>query len=164
MTVTADTLRLHLAYTGWATARLLDAAGKLNAEELTRDFGTADKSIVGSLAHTFGADRVWIDRVEGTQQKGFPTEEEKTLEFLAREWPKVHDRWDRWAGNLTDDTVSSVAAYADLRGNRWTTPLWQIILHVVNHGTHHRGQVAGFLRSMGHTPPPLDLIAYYRAL
>jgi uncharacterized damage-inducible protein DinB len=35
---------------------------------------------------------------------------------------------------------------------------------VVNHGTHHRGQVSGFLRSMGHTPPALDLIAYYRQL
>jgi uncharacterized damage-inducible protein DinB len=36
------------------------------------------------------------------------------------------------------------------------------LLHVVNHGTHHRGQVAGFLRSMGRKPPVLDLIAYYR--
>jgi uncharacterized damage-inducible protein DinB len=40
--------------------------------------------------------------------------------------------------------------------------LW--LKRVVNHGTHHRGMVSGFLRAMGHTPPPLDLIAYYRAL
>ena len=39
---------------------------------------------------------------------------------------------------------------------------WQIVTHVVNHGTHHRGQVSGFLRTMGHTPPPLDLSFYYR--
>jgi uncharacterized damage-inducible protein DinB len=37
-------------------------------------------------------------------------------------------------------------------------------LHLVNHGTHHRGQISGFLRAMDHTPPPLDLIAYYRSL
>jgi uncharacterized damage-inducible protein DinB len=42
--------------------------------------------------------------------------------------------------------------------------LWKIVLHVVNHGTHHRGQASGFLRAMGHVPPPLDLIAYYRTL
>jgi len=52
-----------------------------------------------------------------------------------------------------------VAARLDQR-----TPLWQILLHVVNHATHHRGQVSGFLRAMGHTPPPLDLIAFYRTL
>jgi uncharacterized damage-inducible protein DinB len=34
----------------------------------------------------------------------------------------------------------------------------------VNHGTHHRGQVAGFLRAMGKAPPPLDLMAFYREL
>jgi uncharacterized damage-inducible protein DinB len=55
-------------------------------------------------------------------------------------------------------------SYRDLKGNPWRTPLWQIVLHVVNHATHHRGQAAGFLRALGHAPPPLDLIAYYRAL
>jgi uncharacterized damage-inducible protein DinB len=41
-------------------------------------------------------------------------------------------------------------------------PDWKLVFHVVNHATHHRGQVAGFLRTMGRVPPPLDLIAYYR--
>ena len=53
-------------------------------------------------------------------------------------------------------------AYRDLKGRAYEQPLWQLILHVVNHGTHHRGQVSGFLRSLGHVPPPLDLVAYYR--
>ena len=51
MTVDVRTLRTHLDYTAWASARLLEAADKLTPEELTRDFGTADKSVVGSLAH-----------------------------------------------------------------------------------------------------------------
>jgi uncharacterized damage-inducible protein DinB len=33
----------------------------------------------------------------------------------------------------------------------------------VNHGTHHRGQVVGFLRALGHTPPVVDLIHFYRS-
>jgi uncharacterized damage-inducible protein DinB len=49
-----------------------------------------------------------------------------------------------------------------MRGNRWQQPPWQIVLHVVNHGTHHRGQVSGFLRAMGQTPPPVDLSMFYR--
>ena len=63
---------------------------------------------------------------------------------------------------VTDESLEERLSYTDLKGNPWVSPIWQIVLHVVNHGTHHRGQVAGFLRSMGHAPPPLDLIAYYR--
>jgi uncharacterized damage-inducible protein DinB len=49
-----------------------------------------------------------------------------------------------------------------MRGRTWTQPIWQLVLHVVNHGTHHRGQVSGFLRTMGRVPPVLDLVAFYR--
>jgi len=73
-----------------------------------------------------------------------------------------HDRWREWAATLTEERAGSVLDYKDLKGNAWRQPVWQLILHVVNHATHHRGQVSGFLRAMGHTPPPVDLIAYYR--
>lgn len=65
---------------------------------------------------------------------------------------------------MTDEQALAGVSYKDLSGNPWTTPLWQIVLHVVNHGTHHRGAVSGFLRAMGHPPPALDLMAYYRSL
>ena len=69
-----------------------------------------------------------------------------------------------WASGLSEDSIGSKISYKDLKGNPYETPLWQIVLHVVNHGTHHRGQVSGFLRALGHTPPPVDLIAYYREI
>jgi uncharacterized damage-inducible protein DinB len=144
MPVSPETLRTHLDYTAWAASRLLDASAQLSPEELNRDFGTADKSVVGTLAHVFAADRV--------------------LSLLQREWPVVLRSWQDWAAGLTDENVAQVTAYRDLKGNAWTTPWWKIVLHVVNHGTHHRGQVSGFLRAMGHKPPPLDLIAYYREM
>lgn len=64
---------------------------------------------------------------------------------------------------LTDHAAGQIVAYRDMQGNHWKNSIWEIVLHVVNHGTHHRGQVAGFLRAMGHTPPTLDLMAFYRA-
>jgi uncharacterized damage-inducible protein DinB len=53
-------------------------------------------------------------------------------------------------------------AYYDLEGRPRKQALWQLIFHVVNHRSHHRGQVSGFLRSLGHEPPQVDLICYYR--
>jgi uncharacterized damage-inducible protein DinB len=164
MTANADTLRTHLDYTTWATARLLAAAAELSPEERTRDLGTADKSVVGTLAHIFAADRVWMARIHGRPPGKFITPEDRDLALLQREWPALLEVWKQWAAGLTDESPATVISYQDTKGNSYSSPLWQIVLHVVNHGTHHRGQVSGFLRAMGRVPPPLDLIAYYREL
>jgi uncharacterized damage-inducible protein DinB len=162
--VTADTLRTHLAYTAWADRRLLDAAARLSPEEVGRDFGTADRSVAGPLAHIFASTRAWLARIDGEPFPGPVPEADRNLVFLEREWPPLQERWRAWATRLTDEAAGTVISYHDMKGNPWQNPVWEILLHVVNHGTHHRGQISGFLRSMGHTPPPLDLIAYYRSL
>ena len=159
MSLPPDALRTHLVYTEWATNRLLAAARELSAEELSRDFGTADKSVIGTLTHLFGADRVWLARIESGPQEWPGTYD---LAGLAADWTEVYRRWHAWAAGLDEVGAAERVSYRDMKGNPWISPIWQIVLHVVNHGTHHRGQVAGFLRTMGKTPPPLDLIAFYR--
>ena len=140
----------------------MDAAAQLTPEERARDFGTADGNMTASLAHIFVWDRIWLARLEGKPPAAFITPEDRDFAMLQREWPVLLDRWKQWAAGLTDESVLNKAAYHDLKGNPHATTLWQIVLHVVNHGTHHRGQVSGFLRAMGKQPPPLDLIAFYR--
>ena len=164
MSVSADTLRLHIDYTAWATQRLLDDAAKLSPDELTRDFKTADKSVLDTLVHIYAADRIWLARVRGEQRATFVDPEDHDLTLLQSEWPALLERWKLWLRDFKDGDVARVIAYKDTKGNPYSQPVWQIVLHLVNHGTHHRGQVSGFLRSMDRTPPPLDLIAYYRTL
>jgi len=155
-------LRDLLAYTGWASRRLVEAAAQLSSDQLTHDFGTADKNVLGTLVHVFAADRVWFRRLEGISPEKFIGDEDYQLAVLQNEWPQLLEKWSRWAADLTDEAAAAELSYRDIRGNQWRQPIWQIVLHVVNHGTHHRGQASGFLRSMGLTPPALDLVAYYR--
>lgn len=162
MAVSADALRSHLDYSAWASGRLLETAAQIPSEDLTRDFDTSEKNVVGTLAHVFAADRLWLGRIQGNPPASFISSEDRQLAVLQKAWPALLERWRQWAAPLTDRDVCGNVAYRDLAGNPWEQPLWQIVLHVVNHGTHHRGQVSGFLRAMGHNPPPLDLIAFYR--
>jgi len=152
----------HFRYTAWASGRLLEAAELLTGEELNRDFGTSDKSVLGTLTHTFAGDRIWLARMSGPPPTSFIGPEDRDLAVLRKEWPIVHEKWLAWLSGVTDFTKT--ASYKDLKGNPYSQPLWQILLHVINHGTHHRGQVSGFMRSMGKAPPPTDLIYYYREL
>ena len=162
MQVSADLVRSHIDYTAWASGLMVEAAARLTPEELTRDFGTADKSVLGTLVHVFGADRVWLARLKREPANRFLDEDDYRLAVLQNDWPALYTRWADWAARLTDDAVRQEVSYSDMKGNPWCQPLGQLVLHVVNHGTHHRGQVAGFLRAMGYPPPKLDLISYYR--
>jgi uncharacterized damage-inducible protein DinB len=151
-----------LAYTTWASRRLVDAAAQLPPDQLTRDFGTNDKSVLGTLVHVFAADRVWFRRVMGNSPTKFVSEADYQLSVLQNDWPALHEQWRQWAAGLTDEAAAEDLHYRDMSGNRWHQPIWQVVMHVVNHGTHHRGQAQGFLRSMGVAPQPLDMSFYYR--
>ena len=163
MSVSAEVLRTHLAYTKWASHKLIDIAGQIPEEQLTRDFQTADRSVLGTLVHTFQGDRVWYARVTGTPLAGFRLDSDYQLATLQNDWPALLDRWQEVGASLTDESALRIVEYTRLNGAQFSQPLWEIILHVVNHGTHHRGQVSGFLRAMGRIPPPLDLLYFQLA-
>jgi uncharacterized damage-inducible protein DinB len=163
MPASLDILLNHLDYTAWASRRIVDAAARLSPEELNHDFKTADHTVLETLVHVFAADRVWLMRLQG-QPQHFITDADRSMHVLQTEWPALMQRWKQFASGLTEEQAQARIAYKDFEGNPWERPLWQLVLHVVNHATHHRGQVAGFLRTMGHTPPALDLTAYYREM
>lgn len=155
--MTPEDLRLHISYSGWASRKLLDAALALSEEDQRREVGVSHKSLIGTLEHIFLADRIWFARtvdpnvLEGDQA-------------LAVAWPRLQTRWEEWAAALTPEDLLRVVDYTDMRGNLHSTPVWQILLHVVNHATLHRGQVMSLLRQLGVAPPATDLIFYYREI
>ena len=163
MAMLADVLRNHLNYTAWASSRLVDAASALSPLELVRDFAKADHNVLGTLVHVYAADRVWLGRIEGNPPaRLLVPEQDMHLAVLRSDWPPLLERWKQWGGLLTEDSIHRDISYKSAKGDAFVTPTWQIVLHVVNHGTHHRGQVSGFLRAMGHVPPSLELTAFYR--
>jgi len=165
MSISQPVLRTHIDYTIWASRRLVESAALLTPEELNRDFRHADRSVLGTLVHIFAADRTWLGRLEGQPTSKFlDPETDLRMDVLENEWPALHRRWLKWLDTQTDATLLEPLGYRDLKGNEHQTPPWQIVLHVVNHATHHRGQVSAMLRAMGHSPPPVDLIVFYRGL
>jgi len=161
MPVSVDVLREHLLYTAWASNRLVRAVEHLPPEQLTHDFQTSDHSILGTLVHVFGADRIWLARMRQEPTAGI-SETDYQLHVLQIDWPLLYEKWNEWAAELTDESAGQPIPYHDMKGNPHTSRPWEVVLHLVNHGAHHRGQVSGFLRALGHTPPQLDLIRFYR--
>jgi uncharacterized damage-inducible protein DinB len=155
--MTAEEIRLHIFYSGWASRKLLEAALALPEEQQQREFGVSHKSLMGTLEHIFMADRVWFAR----------TVDKRVLqldETFTTAWRQIQKRWEEWAMALTHQEIVRTVDYMDLKGNPHRTPVWQIALHVVNHATLHRGQAMSLLRQLGVEPPATDLIYYYREI
>jgi uncharacterized damage-inducible protein DinB len=160
--MTADELRTHLRYSGWASRRLLDAALKLDAEQLSRDMHVSHHSVLETLSHIYFADRIWFSRVVDPQAATPPFS--LTGDELNAQWLQLQNRWEEWAESLTDADIGRVVAYKTLKGEPFENSIGEILLHVVDHATLHRGQVMAMLRQHGVAPPPTGLIGYYRHL
>jgi len=153
--MTADEIRTHLRYSGWASRKLLDATLKLDPEQQKRDLCSSHKGVLETLGHIHFADRIWLSRIHGEKF-------EPPVEAIEIDWPRIQTQWERWSDSLQDSEVTRLVAYHDMKGNPYETPIWQICLHVVNHATLHRGQVMAMFRQLGVPPPATDLIYYYR--
>lgn len=152
----------HFDYSRWATEKVLDAVAPLTTEELNRPLHNSFESVMATLVHIFGADRIWLSRFQNQPRlKLTDAGETFTLPELKNAWAAVHDRFAQWAAGMPQDKIDGLLAYRNLQGKRIELPQWQACLHVVNHATYHRGQVTTMLRQLGHSSVSTDLIFYY---
>ena len=152
---------LHLRYSGWASRKLVDAVRALPPDDLNKPLGVSHGSLLGTLGHVYWADCIWCSRAV---DPAVVLPSEMTLEALASDWPAVQQKWETWAAALGEDALAQPIHYKTLNGTPGMTPAWQIVMHVVNHATLHRGQAMAMLRQLGVKPPPTDLIYYYREI
>ena len=149
---------LHLRYSAWASRKLVDAVRAVPDADFEKSVGISHSSLLGTLTHILWADWLWFTRVVEPMEKPG-----QTREVLETVWPELQDKWVAWADRASDAEINRVVEYKSiLDGQLARTPAWQIVLHVVNHATLHRGQVMGMLRQMGIAPPHTDLMNFYR--
>ena len=67
-----------------------------------------------------------------------------------------------FVATLDEAALAAPIRYGNMSGEHFTQPLWQLLAHVFNHQTHHRGQVHALLTGLGREAPPLDLIYFLR--
>lgn len=161
--MTIDDLRGLLAYNRWATGTLLDACDSLTPEQLSQPVGGSFGSLIATLQHMVGAEWVWLERFNGRSPGGFEgVQALTTLDALRRQWRDVWSGYDALLATGTTDGLRQPLAYRTFRGDAYEQPIGDMLQHVVNHGTYHRGQISMFLRLLGAAPPSTDLVIFQR--
>lgn len=162
MTLPLQVVRELLAYNRWATLRLLDLAGELNAEEFGRDLGASLSSVHGTLTHMLWAEWLWVRRWRGESPSvdHFDPAEYPSVEALRGRWKAVHDEQATFAHDLAETQLAETVSYVNFAGERWQYPLWMQLAHLLNHSSYHRGQVVTLLRQLGKPARPLDVLIF----
>ncbi len=156
-------MRLLYEYSAWANHRVLDACGALSAEEFTRDMRSSFPSVRDTLTHIYGAEWIWLERWHGRVPTALPTPADfADLAALRARWALLGSELDAFVSALTQERLNAEVETRTLDGTRFAQPLWQMMQHLVNHGSYHRGQIATFLRQLGHQAAGTDLIRFYR--
>ncbi len=149
------------AYNEWANNLLLDKAEELDAGQVAGPQGASFDSILGNMAHLAAAQINWLERWQSGQNKRHTVdlgESLKTLADLRETFAASHRDLSEFLAAMTDATLDGDVEYRDRSGSRWEQPLWQPMMHVANHGTYHRGEVAMVLTALGHSPGDIDFL------
>jgi uncharacterized damage-inducible protein DinB len=153
-----ELVRALYDYNEYANNRVLETAAKLGVDELQRKQGTSFESVAGNLAHIMGAQVLWLERWRGNKNRRSLTAVQslRALGLLREAFDASHADLRDFLGGLTDDRLDALLAYTDSAGTPYERVLWQLMLHVANHGSYHRAETAMALTAMGHNPGDLD--------
>jgi uncharacterized damage-inducible protein DinB len=157
-------LKVWLEYHYWARDVLLEAVAPLSPEQFTRQTESSFKSVRDTVAHIYAADLIWYTRWLGQSPTSLLAYDSfPDVASIRQAWTELEGKVRPFVNGLGETGVSRVYEYKLMNGQPGASPFWQMLVHVVNHGSYHRGQVTTLLRQLGVPPPKsTDMIAFYR--
>jgi uncharacterized damage-inducible protein DinB len=143
-------------YDSWANERILAAAADLPPEALLQPLASGHDTFIGTLWHIVGAAETWRVRAETghdpVEASDYGTPDLAVLAARARA--------EAVAMRVFLEALPEAMLAEPMR---YTTggvvrerPRWLVLVHLVNHGTHHRGELAAALTALGHSPGEID--------
>ncbi len=146
-------------YNDWARDRVLQACEALTEEQFLRPLGSSFPSIRDTLAHLVAAEWLWLERWRGRSPRSLLSSDEfPTLASVSERWRTVESEMREYLATLSEETLEGPVSYVNSKGETWTYTLWRMMIHLLNHQSYHRGQVATLLRQLGLKPPQVDFL------
>jgi uncharacterized damage-inducible protein DinB len=161
--MTVEEIRSLYAYNRWANARLIEVIAGLPAERLTAEIPSSFPSILGTLAHIAAAEWVWLRRWKGENPTAFPDWlAAPSLPGVREKLAEIEAERASFVGSLSDADLERPLDYRTLAGDPFRNRLADLLVHVVNHSSYHRGQLTTMLRQVGATPVATDFVLFKR--
>jgi uncharacterized damage-inducible protein DinB len=156
-----DAIRSLYQYSRWANHRILETSSSLASVQFLAPEGASYPSIHETLVHTMSAEWIWLSRWRGTSPTAMlRAADYPDLAAIQTRWSEIETEMQQFVEQLHSGRLIEEITYTNTRGVQWTYPLWQMMLHQVNHATQHRSEVAAILTRFGCSPGDLDYLVY----
>ncbi|MFW1850622.1 DinB family protein [Acinetobacter guillouiae] len=156
-----DSFRILAQYNIWATQRLCESLKAVSDDDFNKDVGLYFKSIVGTLNHLLlGEHYLWYSRFKQgiSPAIALNTMIQTKKTALLDELQEKSKNWIEFLEQLDEKTLNADLTYKRVSGQQLTLPYAATLMHVFNHGTHHRGQITAAMTGLGYACPELDLV------
>lgn len=159
------TLILQLAgYHLWANQLLADAISLLPEEKLQQPVVSSFPSLYATVLHLWDAESIWWQRIKLSEKVIMPSEGfEGSWKELSQQWLQQSRQWQEWISSSHERMLEHEFIYSNSRKEKFKQPVSQMLVHLFNHGTYHRGQLVTILRQLGvEKVPQTDFIVWSR--
>jgi uncharacterized damage-inducible protein DinB len=151
-----ETLQILYDYHYWRTDRLLDACQALTPQQWDEPLGASWGSVHALLAHMLAAEQIWLGRWKGHSAGALmPADSVPTLAAIRRTWKQVEDELREFLAACDEARLKADLTYTNTKGKKFSLPLGGLMMHVVDHATHHRGELVTMLSLLA-IPHPED--------
>ena len=159
-----DLLKQYATYNVWANQKITDLIVTLSEEQQHREIASSFSSLYKTIHHMWDAESIWWQRMKLQERFNLPMETFKgSMQELANELLQQNRQWQQWVNTATDPMLDHVFQYFSQKKESFKQPIFQMLLHVFNHGTYHRGQLVNMLRQLGiEKIPPTDFSLWSR--
>ncbi len=160
------TLHQHLSCSVWATARLAETLLPVDEKILRAAVRSSFSSIAKTLLHLWDAEVIWLKRMQGISPISWPSQNfSGTRDDLINGVTSSSKELLLFIVSKGVDFLRSKISYKNLKGDSFEGVVEDLLLHIVNHGSCHRGQVTTLLHELGVTRiQRMDIIFYLRSL
>ena len=159
-----ELLKQMSTYNIWANQKIIDVILSLNEEKQMAEVPSSFNSIHKTLLHMWDAESVWWQRMKLHERFGRPSDNFKgTTRDVVNGLMSQSKLWEGWVSNVSELMLEHVFEYRNDKKEQIKMPIWQMLTHVFNHDTYHRGQLINMLRQLGvEKIPPTDFSVWSR--
>ncbi|MFN8286480.1 MAG: DinB family protein [Chitinophagales bacterium] len=159
-------IKRHLQYNVWATNKIAEALALLNEDLWDKEVVSSFPSVRKTVFHIWDAEQIWIKRIQDESPADWPSKNfAGTTADIIKGFTESSSSVAAFIEGQPESFWDKIFTYKNMKGVEFSTRPDEMLYHLVNHATFHRGQLVTMLRQLGVTQfAQQDLIAYVRQL